>query len=244
MNPFPGSLVDNPGYHTLHFFWKIVDMFYPPFCGGCGKPGARWCKECLESTIKLSELLVCGICSRPIQTPGICKNCTQSPPSFDNLKAWGVYSGPLRRAIHRFKYENDLALADTFALFLIQLYNNYRWPVDMIVPVPLSKKRFNERGYNQSAHLALPVSLALKKSVSYKAVMRIKDTHPQFDLSVSDRWQNVDGAFNSQPKIVAGKNILLIDDITTTGATINACAKSLKKAGADGVYALTVSYAL
>lgn len=243
INQFPESFLGNPGYHLLHSFWKFVDLVYPPFCAGCGKPGTRWCQDCMDTTIKLSTRMVCDICCRPVNHPGICNNCSQTTPSFDCLRSWGIYSGPLRKGIHRLKYEHDLALADTFAFFLIQLYNNFKWPIDIIVPVPLSKKRFNERGYNQSAYLAWPVSLAIRKPSSFRAIMRIKETHPQFDLSLADRWQNVAGAFNSDPKIVSGKNILLIDDITTTGATINSCARSLKESGADRIYALTVSYA-
>ncbi len=146
--------------------------------------------------------------------------------------------------MHRLKYERDIALGDTFAVFLIQLYNEYRWPVDIVVPVPLSKKRFRERGYNQSAYIALPVSLGIKKPITFKALYRIKETKPQFDLSPEERWQNVNGAFKTNKNIINGKNVLLIDDITTTGATINACAKSMKDAGALSVHALTVSYAL
>ena len=241
---FSGTFLTHPAFFVVKALWCLIDWLYPPICAGCGKGGIRWCQECLNKTILLDSMSLCHICSRPVHNTGICQICINHKPDYDMLRSWGVYQGPLRNAMHRLKYERDIALGDTFAIFLIQIYNVYRWPVDIVVPVPLSKKRFNERGYNQSAYIALPVSLGINKPLSFRALNRIKETHPQFDLSPAERWQNVNGAFFSNKKILKGKNVLLIDDISTTGSTINACAKSMKDAGALTVHALTVSFAL
>ena len=241
---FPGNFLTHPAYFATKGFWCFIDWLYPPNCAGCGKSGSRWCEECHNQTILFERMSLCHICNRPIHHTGICHFCINHQPDYDIFRSWGVYQGPLRNAMHRLKYEGDIALGDTFAIFLIQMYNEYRWPVDIVVPVPLSKKRFNERGYNQSAFIALSVSLGIKKPISFKALYRIKETNPQFDLSPEERWQNVQGAFKTNKNMIHGKNVLLIDDISTTGATINACAKSMKDAGALSVHALTVSYAL
>lgn len=234
----------NPYYFLYHWLWKTIDLLYPPVCSGCGKHASRWCDSCMEETIRLDNASVCMICGKLLKTQCICQACILSPPAFDKLVSWGIYKGPLRNAIHRFKYERDLGVGETFASYLIQMYNKYEYAADIITPVPLNRKRYAERGYNQSTYLALPVALAVGKPLKIHAISRIKETHPQFDLAVQDRWKNVKDAFISNEKIVQGKRILLIDDISTTGATINECAISLKKAGATYVSAISLSSAV
>jgi ComF family protein len=167
--------------------------------------------------------------------------CKEIQPAFTALRSWAFFSNPLRQAIHRLKYRRDLALGELLSRPLIELFESLDWQVDIVVPVPLSVARLTERGYNQSALLAKPISDA--KGISYKpnALKRIRETRSQVDLSLEERWKNVDGAFGAIPRIVAGKNILLVDDVTTSGATINACSHALITVGAKSIYALTLA---
>jgi competence protein ComFC len=232
-----------PAYLCYRYMWIMLDWLYPPVCAGCATAGQRWCSTCQSKTLEVGKK-VCQQCGEPSSNVGKCLLCRQAPPAFTAVRSWAVYGGPIRHALHGLKYRQNISLGDSLSIHLIKLYNQLNWNVDFIVPVPLSSKRKRSRGYNQSALLARPLSLAT--GIPYKASLlgRVRDTESQVGLSEKERLQNVRGAFSAQSKLVRGKTILVIDDITTTGATIQNCAAALVEAGAVQVYGLTVARAI
>jgi ComF family protein len=163
------------------------------------------------------------------------------PVPFEQLRSWGIFIGPLREAIHRLKYKHDLGLGEALAKHLVNLFLTTGWNIDLISPVPLSRPRQSERGYNQATLLAFPLSLAVGISFNSRTVSRIRNTRSQVGLKAKERAENVRDAFLADSGLVKGKRILMVDDVTTTGATISACAKALKNAGARSVYGLTLA---
>lgn len=157
--------------------------------------------------------------------------------------AWGMYQDPLRKAIRRLKYARDIALGDALAQHLLGLVERNRIEADLVIPVPLGRKRRKERGYNQAALLAR--SLALMVGLPFKpmAAKRTRETASQVGLSLEERHDNVAGAFWADPEQVAGKAVLLVDDVLTTGATLEAAAQALRHAGARQIEAVVVSRA-
>ncbi len=175
-------------------------------------------------------------------SPGyVCGRCRQSPPDYDQALSIGYFEGPLREAIHQFKYGPCRSLGRHLSEWMI---GNLRFvsELDLVVPVPLHKKRLRQRGFNQALMLAHGVSRAKAIPLSFDNLVRIRATRPQVELSAEERVKNVAGAFAlKRPKDVKGKRALIIDDVFTTGATMNECAAVLKKAGASGVIALTLA---
>lgn len=222
--------------------WAAIDWLYPPICAGCGAGRTRWCAQC-SSSVKLVEPPICPKCGDIQQNGQICSLCTKNQPHFASLRSWAIFEGALRQAIHKFKYERDLTLGDLFAHPMIELVYKMDWKIDLVIPVPLSRKRFNERGYNQSAFLAWPIALGIAADYSSKALTRNRDTRSQVGLNADERRDNVANAFIARPTLVSQKSILLIDDVTTTGSTIDACAAALNRAGARNVYGLTLARA-
>lgn len=234
------SSQSNPSYRLYRFFWRLVDWIYPPRCAGCGCLGNRWCRDC-QSKIREIYPPYCQKCGIPTKGGKICLNCNSSEPKYDAIRAYAFYEEPLRSALHRLKYHRDIALADLFALNLLNLFSRVQWDVDFITAVPLGVARLKERGYNQSALLAYPLSLATHIPYRSQALKRIRETESQVKLNIRERKENVSNAFYGNRDLVTGKNILIVDDITTTGATLNACASALKNAGANHVYGLTLA---
>ncbi|MFN2195941.1 MAG: ComF family protein [Anaerolineales bacterium] len=149
----------------------------------------------------------------------------------------------MRKAIHRFKYQRDIGLGMIFAEFLYALCQAQTWNIEMVVPVPLSKARIKQRGYNQAAMIAYPLALALGRPYCNKALFRIRETRSQVGLSIQERFLNVENAFAASKPAITGKSILLIDDVTTTGSTLHACASALFSQEAKRVYCLTLARA-
>ncbi len=163
---------------------------------------------------------------------------------INQIRSWAIYQGPLRKAIHSLKYHRNLALGDYFAPALVQVLSAQKWDIDLIIPVPLSPNRRCQRGYNQVEILAIPLALAIQKPLASHALTKCRETPSQVGQSVSARQENVRDAFIAHPRSVSGHCILLIDDVITTGATLNACAEALFKAGASAVFGLTLARAL
>ena len=230
-----------PVYKTI---WKIIDFIFPPHCAGCGELGERFCKNCSDQ-VHIFNGSVCEKCGEPIANSlhevDVCKNQLQN---LKMIRAYSFYQPPLSSAIKKLKYNQDIGIAEVLANFLVELYNKNKLDIDMVIPVPLSPKRLHERGYNQSFLLALPLSMKIKKPIYKQSLRRVIDTQSQVGLDRHGRLNNVSGAFQADSKIVAGKNILLIDDVSTTGSTLEACASSLKLAGAKDIVGLTLARAV
>jgi ComF family protein len=142
------------------------------------------------------------------------------------------------------KYGRNASLGDTLAPHLAVFTRKLGWQVDLVVPVPLGKQRMKERGYNQVGLLARPLAGLLGWRYTPQALVRTRETRSQVGPSPLERKENISGAFRAEPALVVGKDILLMDDVVTTGATLEACSDALVKAGAGKVYALTLARAL
>lgn len=160
------------------------------------------------------------------------------------LRSWAVLEDPLQEALHKLKYRRDIGLGDALAGQIAEFVRAQEWPVEIVVPVPLGRKRIAERGYNQVGLIARPLALALKAGFSPGGLVRQRETRSQVGLTKSERLNNVRGAFRARPALVGGKIVLLVDDVATTGSTLSSGAEALLAAGARGVYALTVARAL
>jgi competence protein ComFC len=229
-------------YTLYRSTWNVLDLLFPPVCGGCGKTGSRWCAECQQNVQVLQDPL-CDVCGLPQDTNGVCDTCSAERPHFRALRAWAVFEDPVRKALHGLKYRRDISLGDALAAYMLNYVKGLNWPIDMVIPIPLGRKRYKERGYNQVGMIAKPLALALGVEFAPKALMRCKETRSQVGLSKRERQKNVLGAFQAGAG-VNGRRILVLDDVSTTGSTLSSSAEALFLAGAKDVYALTVARAL
>jgi competence protein ComFC len=230
-------------YPLYRLAWSGLDWLFPPRCGGCEKVGSRWCEECQGKVPTLRGDL-CEKCGRPQQGRGICGYCRSELPPYHALRSWAVFDFPVRQAIIKLKYRRDVGLGDMLAVPLAGLAQALDWPIDFILPVPLGRKRMQERGYNQVALIARPFSLALGLDYHPGALKRKRETVSQVGLSAVERRENMQNAFLADALVVRGKTVLVMDDVSTTGSTLSSCSEALLQAGAKDVFALTVARAL
>jgi ComF family protein len=228
-------------YRFNQIIWEGVDLLFPPVCAGCGKAQHRFCDSCVEAVVK-SDPKKCILCGERLQLGSEAHSCPRQK-YFDRALVWGLHTGPLRNSLHQFKYRRDLGLADAFAQHLAVMCRGAQVEAELIVPVPLAKKRYRVRGYNQAALLAAALSGRLAIRCLPAAVERIKETRSQVGLAIDQRRENVADAFRADSDLVSGKSILLVDDVLTTGATLNSCSHALKQAGAVHVIAVTLARA-
>ncbi len=160
------------------------------------------------------------------------------------LRSCFVYTEPVRTALLKMKYHQNIGLGEVLAEYMAIYLQKCEWELDCIIPIPLSEQRFRERGYNQVNVIANPLSLMIGWKYLPGALRCIKHTSSQVGLSGGERRNNVLGAFQAKSTMVTGKNILLIDDIATTGATIESASIALMSAGANKVRALTFARAI
>lgn len=225
-----------------HWFWTGLDWLYPPQCAGCGAEAMRLCYACRKKVQRVIPP-VCAVCGYP-QAAGLeCQRCITAPPYFAQLRSWAFFNGVIRKAILRLKYQRDLGLGEVLSQYLVRAYLLQEWHIDAVIPVPLSLDRQAMRGYNQASVLAKPFALSLGLEFRPQALARVRETRSQVGLSAQERQNNVQEAFLANPELVNSKKILVIDDVTTTGSTLNACAAALKDAGAAIVYCLTLARA-
>ncbi len=216
---------------------KALDLLFPPVCAVCGTLGPLICDSCAAQISKISEPL-CQRCGRSTinETP-ICSDCIQ--PSFlvQQVRAPLAYQAPLSIVIHRLKYEGLFALAKPLSQIMVDSWPVWEHHPDAIVPVPLHQKRQRLRGFNQSQLLAEQISQQLLIPMEVNALKRIRHTKPQIGLNPSERQENVRDAFTADPLLVSQKQILLVDDVYTSGATMAAAALALLDSGAANVSA-------
>jgi len=226
----------------------ILDLIYPPFCLVCKRADEGYlCAECIEKMDAI-EPPYCRKCGMPCEPNEFnCLDCHGREFAFDAARSAGTFDGPLREAIHAFKYQYHLVLADPLAEMMVRCFPNTRLAgsVDVVVPVPIHRSREIERGFNQSVELARRFCARLSLPLETHAIAKHRKTRHQVDLPEDQRAVNVEGAFkllDSEP--VAGKRVLLIDDVFTTGATLNEAAKVVRSAGAASICTYTLARSL
>jgi ComF family protein len=175
----------------------------------------------------------------------ICAKCIAQPLSFDRAFSPCAYTGVIKELIHEFKYKNKPYLGKHLSKIMIDFIKEYNLPLscaDLIVPVPLHNARLREREFNQAEILSTHIAEEFNLNLSPAALFRKRSTRTQVDLKDEERFANVAGSFSINPKVsVRGKNILLVDDVLTTGATTSEAAGVLKNAGAHIVFTLTLA---
>jgi len=202
-----------------------LDWIFPPRCVGCGRVDAWWCASCAADLTAL-----------PLD------------PAFYPLEGFaatlstGGHSGLLQNSIQALKYYGLTDLAPLLGARLAAASPLFKVTIDLIIPVPLFKARLAERGYNQSQILCAALADQIGIPTS-DALTRERDTGSQVGLNREERLTNVESAFKADPSQVAGRTLLIVDDVRTTGATLKACAQTALTAGAHAVYALTLSRA-
>lgn len=227
----------------------LLDLIFPPAakCAGCGRVLASGeellCRGCREAISLVTEP-TCERCGRPLTHPGLCAHCRREERAF--ARAWpaAIYCEPLREILHSFKYGRETRLAPFLAgLVVARLKTASGVPAaPLVVPVPLDPGRLSERGFNQAELLAREVAHTLGWPLAIGLLRRTRPTRPQSELTVEERRDNVAGAFKARVE-AAGKVIVLIDDIFTTGATADSASAALLAAGAKRVYVATVAVA-
>ena len=221
---------------------SLLDLLFPPRCVVCGKVGTWLCASCAPALPWLDGP-TCIRCGVPIQKGQLCPQCQQNPPRLEAIRSVFLFDGPLRDAIHRLKYRHGHSLAQPLGSLMADYWGTRGQPVDVIVPVPLHLSRLRRRGYNQAALVACEFGRQMGIPVDEQALQRVRNTASQMRLNAAERRRNVRGAFRSLNGHIQGKKALLIDDVCTTGATLEACADALREGGATEVWALTLARA-
>lgn len=242
----------------MNLVTRLINMIYPPRCPICGgflhkgPQGnqdfpASFCTTCLAGFRNISPPL-CTVCGRPfageLDENHLCEDCLRKRPLYKAAGAPYVYDGPLMTAIHLFKYGGKSYLADSLGPLLLKFAKNWLPKTDgfLTVPVPLHKKRLRERGFNQSLLLAKHVSTTLHMQLDFLSLRRVRYTLPQTGLGKEERRKNVKGAFMLEnPEVFKKKGVVLVDDVATTGNTLNECSRVLKKAGCKDIFCLVLA---
>ncbi len=199
------------------------------------------CRQCKE---KLPGLLppLCPRCGTTQASGMLCFNCRKRPGIIDGIRSPFRFEEVIRKAVHELKYKHLKALSFCFAELLAEYLGEHNLPGDILVPVPLHRRRLRERGYNQSLLISRDLGKLIMMPVLVNCLVRVKDVQPQVKMvNAEERWSNVVDAFICQDNRVNNRRIVLIDDVCTSGATLEACAVALKKQGAISVWGLTIA---
>jgi ComF family protein len=242
----------------MGIFKQFIDIIYPPKCLICQKflykdglnrdfEDPLICPSCFDGFIVITPPY-CSVCGRPfessIEDVHTCEGCLLKTPDYTKIMVPYLYDGSLMTAIHQFKYGGKSHMSPALAFLLMPFAERLLEEIDngLIMPVPLHPKRLRERGFNQSLLLARHIAASLSIELDFLSLRRIKYTLPQAGLKKAERRKNVRRAFELRDtKVVKGRHIILVDDVTTTGNTLNECARVLRKAGCKEVYCLVLA---
>ncbi len=214
---------------------------FPQWCIGCGKGGSILCPSCQDSLPCIMPPL-CPRCGKPQPGGILCPGCIDWNAEIDGIRSPFRFDGIMRQAIHQLKYKNLRALATPLAKLLRDYLVTNPLPGEVLVPVPLHPRRLRERGYNQSRLLAKKLGSLTNLPVIDDCLLRRHHALPQArTATVDERRRNVADAFTCVNNRLQDKQVLLIDDVSTSGATLDACATALKAAGAILVWGLVLA---
>jgi ComF family protein len=238
----------------------LLNFVYPPRCAGCGArmgldASGKICKPCIELIERVPEPM-CQVCGVPLQAvdharSDWCRACAESPPHFGRARAVARYRPGISEdgqvvpsIIRRHKYGRDQSLSRALAQCLGESLPLNGEDYDLVIPVPLHRRRLRWRGFNQAALLGFAVARKMDCMLDVVTLARIRDTPPQTWQDSAQRRQNVRGAFAvTRPHRIANRSLLLVDDVMTTGATLDECARILLAAGARRVDVFTLARA-
>jgi len=231
----------------------LKGIIYPKTCPSCKvklneAEEELICKKCYAQ-IKMNLPPFCVLCGRHLEknnpNKNICPQCVRKKLHFDRAYSPCLYDGVTKKLIHEFKYKGRNNLAKPLSQIMINFIREYSLPVgdlDLIVPVPLYKTRLREREFNQAEVLGAHIAEEFKKEISSKILLRLRFTKTQTGLKDNERALNVAGSFAvSKNANLKNKNLLLIDDVLTTGATSSEASRALKNSGAQAVFVLTLA---
>lgn len=232
---------------------SLFSLFFPASCRVCRHSIERFtttpvCAACVNA-VRACPDARCRKCGLFLQTATVlhglatCRVCRSGAFVFEQARSFAWYDDTLRTLIHLLKYQGFQPLAKPLGAWLGSLTTEFeRQQFDLVIPVPLHVKRQRQRGFNQAALLAAHVSQAQGIPLGARNCVRVRDTRPQTGLRAAERRKNVAGAFQvPRAESVKGRRVLLIDDVMTTGATVNSCARALLDAGAQGVWVVTLA---
>jgi len=234
------------------FFRTCVDLVFPLRCAACRRvipsnPGIPLCPAC-SAAVRKNVPPFCRTCGRTIgqRSPGesVCPVCARRKPFFNQAFSLFLYEGPVKALVKELKYRGKDHLGKTLGGLMADFIEEYGLPgdaIDGVVPVPLHTAKLREREFNQAHLLAREIARRIDKPLFEKALTRCRNTKSQTGLRQDERLHNMEEAFKAERNTVNGKNILLVDDVMTTGATVSEAALALKQAGARLVTVLTLA---
>ena len=233
-----------------NLFLKLINIIYPPRCPICKiflNNNISFCRDCSSKFKKITSPF-CTICGTPfisyIKEDHVCESCLRKKPFYEIARAPYLYDGTLMTAIHKFKYSAKSFLASPLGLLMTEFAETWVKESETLltIPVPLHPKRLRERGFNQSLLLSRHVARQLNTELDFLSLRRVRYTLPQTGLNKDERQKNVRGAFQIvDQKAVKKRTVLLIDDVATTGNTLNECARLLKRSGCKKVLCLVLA---
>jgi len=242
----------------MNILRDLIDIIYPPRCHICRdflsgdlpeNEATFFCQTCSADFTKITSPL-CTVCSTPLdssQEDHLCEDCLRKRPHYEKIYACYLYDGAILDAIHQFKYGSKSFLAESLGKLFAQFAEDRIQKLDdlLTIPVPLHLKRLRERGFNQSLLLARNIALKMGSELDFLSLRRVRYTTAQTGLGKKERRKNVRNAFQVvTPDAVEGRTVLLVDDVATTGNTLNECARILKKSGCRNVYGLVLARAV
>lgn len=224
---------------------RCLGMLYPQTCCFCGKISKTpICKQCLSEVVYIKEPR-CKKCGKPIRyaEDELCMDCQHQTFSYEQGKSVWLHKGNVKWSLYQFKYHNRRIYGEFYARELYRLYGKWIWDnhIDLIIPVPLHPKRRRIRGYNQAEIIADHLGRLTGVKVDKRAIVRKKYTDPQKVLGDKERKSNLKNAFRVTKNLGEFKNILIVDDIYTTGSTIDEIAKTIQLNFTSKVWFLTIS---
>lgn len=220
---------------------EFTDLLFPRICVGCGSAGEFICANCSRKMVRILPP-ICRRCGRPESSGTYCSECWNDRSSLDCIRSVFIFDGIVRTAVHACKYQDIRAIAVFLAGYMSAYCIEQGLNADIVVPLPLHENRLRQRGYNQAEFLAREISRGLQVPVKTAVVKRVHNNLPQVRTrSVEERFSNIAGAFACEPGVVDGLDVMLVDDVCTTGATLESCASALKEGGASRVSALTLA---